>query len=253
LGGIAKASGLDDGVPVQGQVPYRGSVPIRGRAIVKGKALGDATRAVGEMVRDTHPTVEASFRNRELNVLTRREFMAARERAVLAIREAGIPITEREAGHVEMADFGLSRLDREGAQILTLVATDRMAAKIIVLFPGQTLPEHWHPPVGADPGKEETVRVVRGVLRCYVPGADDMREGFIPEGKQEVYTVRHEVLLEPGGQITLAPGTKHWFQAGPEGVVAYSFSTVARDVLDGFTDPQIERVTRIADREQWQT
>ena len=51
-----------------------------------------------------------------------------------------------EAGKIEVADVDLSRLEREGAQILTLVATPRMAAKVIALFPHQTLPEHWHPP-----------------------------------------------------------------------------------------------------------
>jgi D-lyxose ketol-isomerase len=180
-------------------------------------------------------------------MLTRKEYRAAQERAVALIRAAGLAITDEEAGRVEVADFGLGRLDREGAQILTWVATDRIAVKIIALGAGQTLPEHWHPRVGDDPGKEETVRVVHGVLRCYMPGADTMREGSVPEGKDHVYTVRHEVLLGPGGQVTLQPGTKHWFQAGPEGIVAYSFSTVARDVLDGFTDPKIERVTKITD------
>ena len=180
-------------------------------------------------------------------MLTRKEFEAAQKRAVAMIRESGIHITDAEAERIEVADFGLSRLRQEGTQILTLVATDRMAAKIVVLFPGQTLPEHWHPPVGDDPGKEETIRVVCGAMRLYLPGEDNMREGTIPEGKQNTYTVRHEALLRPGDQITMEPGTKHWFQAGKEGVVAYSFSTVARDVLDGFTDPAIERVTKIVD------
>ncbi len=147
-------------------------------------------------------------------MLTRREYTAAQARAAGMIRAAGIPITDEEAGRVEVADFGLSRLDQEGAQILTLAATDRIAVKIIVLFAGQTLPEHWHPRVGDDPGKEETVRVVRGVLRCYVPGADTVRAGSAPKGKQDAYTARQEHLLGPGGQITLHPGTKHWFQAG---------------------------------------
>ncbi len=180
-------------------------------------------------------------------MLTRKECEAAKERAAAMIREAAIPITDAEAGRVEVADFGLSRLNQEGAQILTLVATDRIAAKIIVLFGGQTLPEHWHPRVGDDPGKEETVRVVRGVLRCYLPGANTLREGFVPEGKADAYTARQELLLGPGEQITLRPGTKHWFQAGEEGVVMYGFSTVARDILDQFTDPNVQRVTRIVD------
>jgi D-lyxose ketol-isomerase len=178
-------------------------------------------------------------------MLNRKQYETAKVRAADMIRDASIPMRDEEAGRVEVADFGLSRLDTEGAQILTLVATDRIAAKIIVLFEGQTLPEHWHPRVGDDPGKEETIRVVRGTLRCYIPGADTLREGFVPEGKQDVYTARQELLLGPGGQITLAPGTKHWFQAGAGGAVAYSFSTVARDILDQFTDPQVKRVTEI--------
>ena len=47
------------------------------------------------------------------------------------------------------------------------------------------------------------------------------------------------------GGRTFRPGEKHWFQGGPEGAVVYSFSSVVRDVLDGFTDPAIERITRI--------
>jgi D-lyxose ketol-isomerase len=146
---------------------------------------------------------------------------------------------------VEVADFGLSRLDTEGAQILTLIATDRITVKIITLFPSQTLPEHWHPRVGEDPGKEETVRVISGTVRFYIPGDESMSEGFVPDGKEDAYTVRHELILKPGEQITLQPGTKHWFQAGNEGAVMFSFSTVARDILDCFTDPHIDRVTRI--------
>jgi len=107
------------------------------------------------------------------------------------------------------------------------------------------LPEHWHPPVGSDPGKEETVRVVWGTVYCYVDGPDTLAKGFIPKAKEAVYSLRHELVFKPGDQFTFAPGKKHWFQGGSEGAVLYSFSSVARDVLDGFTDPNIDRVTKI--------
>ncbi|MCP4256679.1 MAG: D-lyxose/D-mannose family sugar isomerase [Planctomycetes bacterium] len=178
-------------------------------------------------------------------MLTRTEFAAAQSHTASLLRESGISITDKAMEKVEVADFGLSRLDMEGAQILTLVSTDRITVKIIVLFPCQTLPEHWHPRVGEDPGKEETVRVVSGTVRFYMPGDESMSEGFVPDGKEDAYTVRHELILKPCEQITLQPGTKHWFQAGKEGAVIYSFSTVARDVLDCFTDPNIDRVTHI--------
>ena len=178
-------------------------------------------------------------------MLTRKEYAAAQRRAASVIRESGISITGKEMEKVEVADFGLSRLDIEGAQILTLVATDRIAVKIIVMFANQTIPEHLHPRVGEDPGKEETIRIISGTVRFYIPGDESMSEGFLPDGKEDVYTVRHELILKPGEQITLQPGTKHWFQAGEESAVMYSFSTVARDILDCFTDPKIDRVTRI--------
>ena len=51
--------------------------------------------------------------------------------------------------------------------------------------------------------------------------------------------------MKPGDQLIFDPGTKHWFQAGPEGAVLYSFSTTVRDILDGFTNPEIVRVTKV--------
>ena len=178
-------------------------------------------------------------------MLTKADYAAAQSRAADMIRESGIRMTDEEAQKVEVADFGLGCLDVEGAQILTLVATGRIAVKIVVLFPCQTLPEHRHPRVGQDPGKEETIRVVSGIVRAYIPGKDNMHEGAVPAGQEDSYTMRHELTLKPGEQITLEPGTKHWFQAGQSGAVMYSFSTVARDVLDGFTDPEIKRITEI--------
>jgi D-lyxose ketol-isomerase len=169
----------------------------------------------------------------------------ARERAAELIRKAGVYITTGEAENIEPVDFGLSRLEEEGAEILTMVQTERISVKLLTLFPRQTEPEHWHPPVGTDPGKEETVRVVWGKVCFYIDGPDTLSKGFVPPGKEGVYTLRHELVLNPGDQITCRPGEKHWFQAGTEGAVLYSFSSVARDVLDGFTDPAINRVTKI--------
>ena len=49
----------------------------------------------------------------------------------------------------------------------------------------------------------------------------------------------------PGDQYTLAPDTEHWFQAGDKGAVVSESSTRSRDGCDVFTDPQIQRATRI--------
>jgi D-lyxose ketol-isomerase len=180
-------------------------------------------------------------------MITKEQQKTAQKRAAEMIRQAGIKITENEANSVGIVDFGLSNLEKEGVQVLTLIQTERISVKVLVLFPNQTEPEHWHPPVGDDPGKEETVRVISGVVYFYIPGEDTLKEGFIPEGKEDYYTVREEIVMKPSDQITLAPGEKHWFQVRDKGAVMYSFSTIARDALDQFTDPDIVRITKIVD------
>jgi D-lyxose ketol-isomerase len=180
-------------------------------------------------------------------MITRRQQQEARKRAAEMMRQAGIALTEMEADAIEVVDFGLSRLDIEGLQVVTLVQTERISVKVLALFPNQTEPEHWHPPVGDDPGKEETIRVVWGSMHFYVPGGNTIGSGFLVKGKEHVYTVRHEIFMQPGDQITLTPGTKHWFQAGRDGVVMFSFSSVARDILDQFTDPDIVRATQVVE------
>ncbi len=180
-------------------------------------------------------------------MITKEQQRNAQMRAAEMIRAAGIHIDDQEAKSIEVVDFGLSNLDKEGVQVLTLVQTERISIKVLVLFPNQTEPEHWHPPVGDDPGKEETIRVVSGTVYFYIPGEDTFKEGFFVEGKEDFYSMRNEIVMQPCGQITLQPGEKHWFQARAEGAVMYSFSTIARDALDQFTDPNIERITKIVD------
>lgn len=163
----------------------------------------------------------------------------------------GLPFVLRsaEVSSMEIADFGLSNIEVEGAQIITLAQTDRIAAKVLVLLPWQTEPEHRHPPVGSDPGKEETIRALWGDLLFFIPGSDTMQRGRIPPGKDDCYTCRHELSMAPGDQITLEPGTPHWFQAGDSGAVLLSLSTVARDLKDLFTDPDVVRATVIGEHD----
>ncbi len=166
----------------------------------------------------------------------------ARQQAARMISSAGIAVREDELTQIEVADFGLNELELSGAQILTLVSSDKVAAKLIALLPGQTLPEHKHPPLGAYAGKEETLRCAWGEAYVYGPG-DPTPEplGHPPAHRRATYTVWHECVLKPGNQVTFQPGTLHWFQAGPEGAILWSFSTKATDVQDIFTDQAIKR------------
>lgn len=180
-------------------------------------------------------------------MITRREYHEVQQRAAAMIRAAGIGLTEAEANRIDVVDFGLSRLAIEGVQVFTMFATERISAKVLVMLPNQTEPEHWHPPVGDDPGKEETIRVIAGTLNFYIPGTDTLRHGRVPAGKEACYTCRHEIVMKPCDQLTLPPNTRHWFQAPESGAVFYSFSTCVRDGLDCFSDPAIVRQTRIVD------
>jgi D-lyxose ketol-isomerase len=163
------------------------------------------------------------------------------------LEQAGIVITPEERSRLEVADFGLGELRHTGLQLLTYLNTDRCCAKELVMEAGQTCPEHRHPSVGGQPGKEETFRCRWGSVYVYVPGAPAANPACKPPaGSEPHYTVFHEVKLRAGEQYTLAPNTKHWFQAGPEGCVVSEFSTRSTDENDIFTDPRIVREPQIA-------
>lgn len=165
----------------------------------------------------------------------------ARRDAALLLVKAGIPLAEGEAERIEVIDFGLGNVPVEGLQLLTMFETDRMAGRILIMTPNQTEPEHWHPPFGENPGKQEIIRAFWGEVRFYLPGEGEIKQGFLVTGKEHLYTLRREVLLKPGDTLVLEPGSKHWFQAGKEGAVFYSFSTMVKDASDGFTDPDVIR------------
>jgi D-lyxose ketol-isomerase len=161
------------------------------------------------------------------------------------LRGAGILITP-EQQRMEVADFGLGDLAKTGLQILTYVNTERVCAKELIMIPGQTCPEHWHPTIGGVPGREETFRCRWGSVSLYVPGE---RTGAPrcrpPAGSEAYYTVGREIHLEPGQQYTILPDTPHWFQAGPQGAIVSEFSTRSTDEADAFRDPRIRRMAGI--------
>ena len=156
-------------------------------------------------------------------MITREELREAQTYAAGELEAAGIVLTDEERGAIEVADFGLSRLRELGLMLLVYVNTDRYCAKELVLYPGQTCPEHRHPPFDGGPGKEETFRCRRGSVTLWVDGC--------------------EIPLAPGEQFAIPPDTLHSFRAGPEGAVVTEFSSASRDELDVFTDPNVQRAT----------
>lgn len=173
---------------------------------------------------------------RELNARVQRQ-------ALRALEQAGIVVSPEEAERIEVADFGLGDLDRTGLEVLTYVNTERVCAKELVLFPHQTCPEHRHPSVDGQPGKEETFRVRRGSVTLYVEGpATPNPRCQPPRGTEQYFTAWHEIPLDPGQQHTIPPDTRHWFQAGSDGAVVTEFSTRSTDEHDIFTNPHIVRI-----------
>ncbi len=103
-------------------------------------------------------------------MLTEAQIADARERAADVLASAGIVLTPTERDEIEVADFGLSRLDELGLELVVYVNTPRVCAKELVLFPRQTCPEHRHPPFDGTAGKEETFRCRTGTVYLYTEG-----------------------------------------------------------------------------------
>lgn len=165
-----------------------------------------------------------------------------RRRAGDLLARAGIVITPEEAARIEIADLALGEFETTGLALLTYVNTERVCAKELMMLPGQTCPQHLHPPAYGGPGKEETFRCRWGEVYLYVSGEPTaVRRASPPAHRAAHYTVWHEIVLRPGEQHTIFPNTWHWFQAGPEGTVVSEFSTRNTDEYDVFVDPDIRR------------
>src|SRR5690242_4826491 len=162
-------------------------------------------------------TVAATPEGQE-GIMTSEEARAIRQRALEMMKAAGIVLTSEEAAKIEIADMGLGRLSEEGLELVTYINSDRYCAKELVVFPGQTCPEHRHPPVFGEPGKQETFRCRWGEIWLYVSGTPTKNiRAQVPKASEPYYTAFHEIVLKPGEQYTIPPNTLHWFQAGPQG------------------------------------
>lgn len=173
-------------------------------------------------------------------MISRSLFTCAKQLSLFYYEKAGIHLTDTEKANIEIADFGLNDLMNTGLQLIVYTNTARVCAKEMVLFPYQLCPEHKHPAINNEAGKEETFRCRYGTVYLYVEGErniDPSRK--LPKG---VFTVFHEIILNAGEQYTIFPDTLHWFQAGSNGAVISEFSTTSRDESDIFTDPRIIRI-----------
>ncbi|MBR5538476.1 MAG: D-lyxose/D-mannose family sugar isomerase [Clostridia bacterium] len=174
-------------------------------------------------------------------MLTKETYEKYSAEALKYLEKAKIAITDEEKSRIEVAEYELGCLDKIGLELVVYVNTEKCCAKELVLLPGQTCPEHRHPPVLGEDGKEETFRCRYGKVYLYVEGEPvEKMQGKVPEGFEDCFTCRHEIVLNPGEQYTIFPNTLHWFQAGEEGAVVSEFSTKSRDEYDIYTDKRID-------------
>ena len=179
-------------------------------------------------------------------MISQQVYEEQRQKVLKFFEEAKIAPTEEEKKNIEVADFGLDDIDQTALQLSVFINTDRVCAKEMVLFAGQTCPEHRHPPINGQDGKEETFRCRAGEVYLYVEGEPTPNiSGKVPTGSEEYYTVFHEIKLLPGEQYTIYPNTLHWFQGGPNGAIISEFSTHSDDDSDIFTDPRIKRAPEV--------
>jgi len=158
------------------------------------------------------------------------------------LNKAGIVLTDNEKKNkIQILDYGVEDFYTIGLVAVTFVNTERYCGKYLLFFPGQSVGEHWHPNVKENIGKEETLRVLWGMAYAYVEGEPTKNiKAKIPEGKEKVYTCRHEIILKPGDQYIVSLHEKHWWQGGPEGFVALEVSTTSRDKFDEYTDKDLK-------------
>lgn len=164
-----------------------------------------------------------------------------RKHALALLHKANIPLNEEDKLSLKIIDFGLKDIAHYGVQFIEYMNNERYCARQLVFLPHQTIPEHMHPPVGDDPGKVETFRVVWGKVWAYTEGEsnDNIAAQLMPDAAA-YFTAFLEIELNAGEQCTIGDNQYHWFQAGEDGAVVIEFSSPARDQLDVFKDPRVQ-------------
>ena len=167
--------------------------------------------------------------------------------AAALLRKASIAFTEQEKNSMEVADFGLDDIRNVGLELIVYENNERYCAKELILLPRQMCPQHRHPRVDElNAGKRETFRCRWGEVYLYVEGpATPGPRALVPDRHKKHLSVWHEMVLRAGDQYSITPNTLHWFQAGDQGAVVSEFSTASFDEKDWFSNPNINRITKV--------
>ena len=104
-------------------------------------------------------------------MLTQEELHAARERAAAALAEAGIALTSAERAGIEVADFGLSRLDEIGLSARRLREHGSRLRQGARALPGSDVPRASAPARGWQPWQGGDLSLSARVSSTSIPRA----------------------------------------------------------------------------------
>ncbi len=177
-------------------------------------------------------------------MISEKQVAATRRRAAEQFLLSGLVLRPDELASIFVEDFGLGEFEQIGLAILQLVDTPSINVRVLAMLPNQLCPEHRHIAQGDYAGKEETFRCQQGEVYLYMPGAlTPNPKASPPSHRRAHFTSWHEIVLRLGEQHTSSPDTRHWFQAGPEGAVVWTFCSRVAIGCDRFTDPKITGLT----------
>ncbi|MDP7636925.1 MAG: D-lyxose/D-mannose family sugar isomerase [Phycisphaerae bacterium] len=142
----------------------------------------------------------------------------AREATRHILGEAGIVLAP--AHEIKMMDFGKGDFRNLGLAVIIRVSEVEYASKWLVLFPGQTCPNHYHEKIN------ETFFIMKGAVTMWANG--------------------EQTQMKAGDQITMKPGTWHKFTSRDGAVIE---EVTNRQYPDDsiFEDRSIERYSIVED------
>lgn len=146
------------------------------------------------------------------------EIEQAREKTRQILNDAEITLGP---GHqIEITDFGKDDFQALGLALIIRVSEPEYASKWLVVFPGQTCPNHYHEKI------KETFFIIKGEVTMWVDGK--------------------KLQMEPGDQITMEPGTWHEFISQGGAIIE---EVTNRQYPDDsiFEDKEIERYVHVDD------
>lgn len=151
--------------------------------------------------------------------MKKEEVEHGRIRAEKSLAEAGITLGSGQ--EIEITDFGKGDFAKLGLALVIRVAEFEYASKWLVIFPGQTCPNHYHEKI------KETFFIIKGSVAMKLNN--------------------RTIEMKAGDQVTLEPGTWHTFTSENGAIIE---EVTNRQYPDDsiFEDGDIQRYITVEDQ-----